>query len=163
MIAYAKQSKEAEGTANALRFQRRQLELDIEQLEEQFKLDRAAWIVSHASLFGTEVEKALTSSSVVAMKRNALEAQILAEYPFVFFIDLPAKKLELATLELQSSAARTDATYYKMLFLASLRGFNDMTETPYDPDSIINAPELLTLDEINREFEKAEQEYELDA
>lgn len=161
MIAYAKQSKSAEGAANALRFQRRQLELDIEQLEEQYKLERAAWIVAHAT--SAEVEKALTSSSVVAMKRNALEAQILAEYPFVFFIDLPAKKLELATLELQSSAARTDATYYKMLFLASLRGFNDVTETPYDPDSIINSDELLILDEINAQFEQAEQEYELDA
>lgn len=163
MIAYAKQAREAENTANALRFRCRELELGIEQLDEQFKLERAAWIVAHASQLGADVEKALTSSSVVAMKRNALESQILAEFPFTFFIDVAANKLELATLELQYRAARTDATYYKMLFLASLRGFNDITETPYDPDSIINSDELLTLDEINAQFEQAEQEYDLDA
>lgn len=156
MIAYAKQAREAENTANALRFRCRELELGIEQLDEQYKLERAAWIVAHAT--SPEVEKALTSSSVVAMKRNALESQILAEFPFTFFIDVAASKLELATLELQYRAARTDATYYKMLFLASLRGFSDVDETPYEPESIINAPELLVLDEINREFEQAEQE-----
>jgi hypothetical protein len=163
MIAYAKQSKSAEDTANALRWQCRELELSIEGLDEQFKLERAAWIVAHASQLGADVEKALTSSSVVAMKRNALEAQILAEYPFVFFVDVAAKKLELATLELQRSAARTDAGYYKMLFLASLRGFSDMDETPYEPDSMIHDTDLLTLDEINMHFELASQEYELDA
>lgn len=163
MIAYAKQAREAESTANALRFRCRELELGIEQLDEQFKLERAAWIVAHAAQLGADVEKAITSSSVVAMKRNALEAQVLAEYPFVFFIDVAANKLELASLELQYRAARTDATYYKMLFLASLRGFSDVDETPFEPDSIINAPELLTLDAINREFEQAEQEYDLDA
>lgn len=163
MIAYAKQSKSAEDAANALRFRCRELELGIEQLDEQFKLERAAWIVAHAAQLGADVEKALTSSSVVAMKRNALEAQILAEYPFVFFIDVAANKLELASLELQYRAARTDATYYKMLFLAALRGFNDIDETPYEPDSIIHDASLLIQDEINRQLELAGQEAELDA
>lgn len=161
MIAYAKQSKSAEDAANALRFQCRQLELEIETLDENYKLERAAWIVAHAT--SPEVEKALTSSSVVAMKRNALEAQILAEYPFKFFIDVAAKKLELAALELQRSAARTDAGYYKMRFLASLRGFDEMDEKPYDPQAFIDDDELLIQDEINMRFDLASQEYELDA
>lgn len=164
MIAYAKQAREAENTSNALRFRCRELELSIEQLDEQYKLERAAWIVAHAAQLGADVEKALTSSSVVAMKRNALESQILAEYPLpLSFPDVAANKLELATLELQYRAARTDATYYKMLFLASLRGFSDVDETPYEPDTLIHAPELLMLNEVNTQFEQAEQEYDLDA
>lgn len=163
MIAYAKQSKSAEDAANALRYRCRKLELEIETLDENYKLERASWIVAHAAQFGPDVEKALTSSSVVAMKRNALESQILAEYPFVFFIDVAANKLELASLELQYRAARTEATYYKMLFLAALRGFSDTDETPYEPDSMIHDPNLLMLDEINKQLELAEQEYELDA
>ena len=43
-------------------------------------------------------------------------------------------------MELQYRAARTEATYYKMLFLAALRGFSDTDETPYDPDSMIHDP-----------------------
>ena len=50
MIAYAKQSKTAEDAANALRYRCRELELEIETLDEQFKLERAAWIVAHARL-----------------------------------------------------------------------------------------------------------------
>lgn len=163
MLAYARQSREAENTANALKFQSRQLELEIETLDEQYKLERAAWIVAHASGLGADVEKAITSSSVVAMKRNALEAQILAEWPFVFYLDVPAKKLELATLELQYRAARTDATYYKMLFLAALRGFGDTDEKVYDPEGMIHDEQLLALDEINTEFDRADEEYDLDA
>ena len=158
MIAYAKQAREAERTANALRFQCRELELDIEDLDEQYKLERAAWIVAHASLFGADIEKSLTSSSVVAMKRNALESQILAQYPFSFYVDVPAKKLELAAKEMQYRDARADATSYKMTFLAMIRGFNDTDETPYEPESLIHASELLMLDAINHEFEQAEQE-----
>ncbi len=146
MLSYAKQCYFAEQMANKLRRKREELALEIKNLEDERDLAYAMHVIANAD---DDERKKLSTSSTVALVRDAIRNAILARFPFTFYVDLDAKRLEYVKLDTQYRDAKNEATLCKMRFLAALRGFYETEETPYDPQEMIDNESLALDDELS--------------